>query len=388
MYYNDFKGLKLSALGMGNMRLPVLDDEKHSIDEETTARMLDYCLANGINYFDTAWPYHDGNSEIVVGKILSKYPRDSFYLATKYPTFDKSYFSRYEEVFNKQLEKCQVDHFDFYLLHNIGSHNMQYFMDPELGGKTIEYLVKQKEEGRITHFGFSTHASNADFVKFLDTYGEYMEFCQIQLNWFDWDYQEAKFKVAELNKRNIPIWVMEPIRGGKLISFTEPYMDELKAIRPDDKITDWCFKYLRTIPGVTMILSGMSNEEQLRENIESFNNDDKLTEDEVNVIYGIKEKILQAKMIPCTACRYCTSICPMELDIPRLIEIYNDDMIADYAFQTPTSIKNLGEGKGPTDCIQCRQCETQCPQEFAIPDILADLAQRAADNPYAKREVK
>lgn len=386
MYYNDFKGLKLSALGMGNMRLPVLDDK--SIDVETTARMLDYCLKNGINYFDTAWPYHDGNSELVVGDILSKYPRDSFYLATKYPTFDKSYFTRQEEVFPKQLEKCKVDYFDFYLLHNVGSHNIDFFMDPELGGKVIEYLVEQKKAGKIRHLGFSTHASNEDLVKYLDKYGEYMEFCQIQLNWFDWDYQEAKVKVDILNERGLPIWVMEPVRGGKLISYTAPYMDEFKALKPDDAITDWCFKFLRTVPGVTMILSGMSNEEQLYQNIDTFKNDDKLTEDEVKFLFGIKDKILAAKLVPCTACKYCTSICPAELNIPRLIEIYNDDMIAEYAFSTPTSVKKLGEGKGPQDCLKCHQCETQCPQEIKIPDILEVLVQRVADNPFAKREVR
>ena len=387
MYYNDFQDLKLSGLGMGNMRLPVLDDEKHSIDEETTARMLDYCLKNGINYFDTAWPYHDGNSEIVVGNILSNYPRDSFYLATKFPTFDKSYFTRYEEVFNKQLEKCKVDYFDFYLLHNVSGHNIEFFMDPELGGKVIEYLLKQKEEGRIRHFGFSSHASSEEFVQFLDKYGERMEFCQIQLNWFDWEYQDAKFKVDELNKRGIPIWVMEPVRGGKLINYTAPYIDELKKVRPDDEITDWCFKFLRTVPGVTMILSGMSNEEQLHQNVATFENNDKLSEDEIKFLFGIKDKILESKLIPCTACRYCTDTCPQELDIPRMIEIYNDDVIAEYAFSTPNAIQRLGDGKHPEDCLQCHACESQCPQNIAIPDILEMLVKRVEDNPFSKRKV-
>ena len=190
MIYKEFKGKKLSALGMGTMRLPVIDGKNDVIDEAATAEMFDYAIEKGINYFDTAWGYHDGQSELVVGKLLKKYPRDSFYVATKFPGYDASNMNKVEEIFEKQLEKTGMEYFDFYLFHNVCELNIDGYLDEKYG--IFDYLMKQKENGRIKHLGFSTHGSYDTVKRFLNAYGEHMEFCQIQLNYIDYEFQNAK----------------------------------------------------------------------------------------------------------------------------------------------------------------------------------------------------
>ena len=192
MIYKNFKDLKLSALGMGCMRLPVVDNNDSNIDEQKTAEMVGYAMKNGINYYDTAWGYHNGNSEIVMGNVLSKYPRENYYLATKFPGYDISNMDKVEQIFEKQLEKCQVEYFDFYLFHNVCEMNIDAYLDEKY--KIFEYLMKQKQNGRIRHLGFSAHGSYDIMRRFLEKYGESMEFCQIQLNYIDWTFQNAKSK--------------------------------------------------------------------------------------------------------------------------------------------------------------------------------------------------
>ena len=219
MVYKNYQDLKLSALGMGAMRLPVIDGDDAKIDEKAAAEMVAYAMEKGINYYDTAWGYHNGNSEIVMGKILSQYPREQYYLATKFPGYDLSNMDKVEEIFEKQLEKCQVTYFDFYLFHNVCEMNIDAYLDKKYG--IFEYLMKQKENGRIRHLGFSAHGSYEVMKRFLEAYGEYMEFCQIQLNYLDWSFQDAKAKVELLKEYHIPVWVMEQLRGGKLAKLSE-----------------------------------------------------------------------------------------------------------------------------------------------------------------------
>ena len=219
MIYRDFQGLKLSALGFGTMRLPTLGGEYSKIDEKAAAEMFDYAISNGVNYFDTAWGYHDGESENADGRILSNYPRDSFYLASKFPGYDLSNFGKAEEIFEKQLQKCRVDHFDFYLFHNVCEMNIDAYLDDEKYG-TYSYLIEQKRKGRIRHLGFSAHGSYAVIERFLKKYGKDLEFCQLQINYFDWEFQNAKGKVELLRKYGIPVWVMEPVRGGRLANLS------------------------------------------------------------------------------------------------------------------------------------------------------------------------
>ena len=237
MIYKDFKGMKLSALGMGAMRLPVIDGKDSQVDFEETKKMVDHAMKNGINYYDTAWGYHEGNSETVMGKALSSYPRDSFFLADKFPGYDLGNMDKVGSIFEKQLEKCGVEYFDFYLFHNVCEMNIDSYTDEKYG--IMEYLMKQKRSGRIRHLGLSVHGSRSVLERFLDAYGSEMEFCQIQLNYMDWEFQKAKEKVELLNERNIPIWVMEPLRGGQLASLDAAFEENLKALRPYETVPAW-----------------------------------------------------------------------------------------------------------------------------------------------------
>lgn len=374
MIYKNFQDLKLSALGLGTMRLPTIDGDDAKIDEITTAQMFDYAIQNGINYFDTAWGYHNGNSEIVTGKMLARYPRDSFYLASKFPGYDLSNMGKVRKIFEEQLKKCQVDHFDFYLFHNVYEKNIDPYLDEKNG--ILAYLLEQKKNGRIRHLGFSCHGSLDVLKRFLDAYGEYMEFCQIQLNYLDWNFQDAKAKVKLLNERSIPIWVMEPVRGGRLTHLPGSAENALKKLRPDEKIPAWAFRFLQAVPGVTMVLSGMSNMEQLQENIATFTTEQPLNEKEFETIVSIADDMVKGGVLPCTACHYCTSHCPMHLDIPRLLALYNEHIFTGGGFIAPMAIDALPDDKKPSACIACRSCEAVCPQRIKISEAMADFSQK------------
>ena len=196
MIYNDFGNLKLSALGMGNMRLPVRNGNDNDIDVEAAREMISFCMKSGINYYDTAYGYHGGNSELVVGELLKEYERSSFYLASKFPGYDLSNMTKVEEIFEEQLKKCQVEYFDFYMFHNVCEMNIDEYLNPEYG--IFNFLMEQKKKGRIRHLGFSTHGDINCITRFLEAYGEHMEFCQIELNYFDYRFQNAKGKVRLL----------------------------------------------------------------------------------------------------------------------------------------------------------------------------------------------
>ncbi len=377
MVYKEFQDLKLSALGMGAMRLPVMEGNDSQIDEEAAARMVDLAMESGVNYYDTAWGYHGGNSELVMGRALKKYPRENFYLATKFPGYDLSNMDKVEEIFEKQLEKCGVDYFDFYLFHNVCEMNIDAYLDPKYG--IFDYLMKQKKAGRIRHLGFSAHGAYAVMERFLEAYGKDMEFCQIQLNYLDWTFQDAKSKVELLKKWNIPVWVMEPLRGGKLASLPAEDEAKLKALRPDEGIPAWAFRFLQSIPEVTMILSGMSNEEQMKDNIRTFAEDKPLNEKEMNALLEIAAGMLK-NSVPCTACHYCVSHCPQGLDIPRLLSLYNEHSFTGGGFIAPMVLQTLPENKRPDACIGCRSCEAVCPQQIKVSEVMADFAERTKAN--------
>lgn len=373
MVYKNYQDLKLSALGMGAMRLPVIDGDDAKIDEKAAAEMVAYAMEKGINYYDTAWGYHNGNSEIVMGKILSQYPREQYYLATKFPGYDLSNMDKVEEIFEKQLEKCQVTYFDFYLFHNVCEMNIDAYLDKKYG--IFEYLMKQKENGRIRHLGFSAHGSYEVMKRFLEAYGEHMEFCQIQLNYLDWSFQDAKAKVELLKEYHIPVWVMEPLRGGKLAKLSEEDTNKLKTLRPDEDIPAWAFRFLQAIPEVTMILSGMSNFEQLKDNIATFEEDKPLNEKEMDTLLSIVDGMLNGR-VPCTACHYCVSHCPQGLDIPNLLELYNEHVFTGGGFIAPMALMAIPEEKHPSACIGCRSCEAVCPQQIKISEIMTDFADK------------
>ncbi len=366
MIYNQFQELNLSKLGFGTMRLPVLADG--SITQEQLEAMTAYAMEHGINYFDTAWPYHEGNSEIAISKALSKYPRESYYLATKYPGHQISASYNPAEIFEEQLKKCRVDYFDFYLLHNVYENSIHTYLDERWG--IVEYFKEQKRLGRIKHLGFSCHGHTELLKEFLDAVGDSMEFCQIQLNYLDWTLQDAKSKVELLNERNIPVWVMEPVRGGRLAKLDEADEVKLKAMRPDESIPAWGFRFLQNVTGVTMILSGMSNMEQMQDNIKTFEVPKPLSEEETQVLLEIAEEMKNS--VPCTACRYCTSACPMRLDIPILISVYNDLSFAS-AVGVSMRLEGLPSDKQPSACLACGKCAKMCPQLINIPEVMKNL---------------
>lgn len=371
MLYKQFQDKQLSSLGLGLMRLPVIDNDETKIDIEKTAQMVDYAIKNGINYFDTAWGYHGGNSEIVAGQILSKYPRDSFYLASKFPGYDLSNMDKVEEIFEKQLEKTGLGHFDFYMLHNVCELNVNQYLDEQYG--IIPYLLKQKELGRIKHLGFSSHGRLRTMKKFLDAVGQHMEFCQIQLNWLDWDFQKGGEKYKLLKARNIPAFVMEPLRGGKLANLPEDRATVLKDLRPDETIAAWGFRFLQSLDYIPVVLSGMSNMEQLKENIETMSERKRLTDKEGMVLMYAASGLVDP--VPCTECRYCTTHCPLGLDIPTLLSLYNEHNATENDFISTMTIESLPVEKRPSACISCKACEDVCPQRIRISEFLADLAE-------------
>ncbi|MBQ5315764.1 MAG: aldo/keto reductase [Oscillospiraceae bacterium] len=374
MIYRDFCGKKLSALGMGCMRLPVTDEKNSSIDKSATREMIDYAIKNGVNYFDTAWGYHDGESENIVGEILSEYPRDSFYIATKFPGYDVSNMTKVEEIFEEQLKKCRVDYFDFYMFHNVCESNIEEYLDRQYG--IYDYLMKQKENGRIRHLGFSTHGTLDTMKRFIDAYGKDMEFCQIQLNWIDWKMQNAKAKVEMLKEQGIPVWVMEPVRGGKLATLEEEYANELKTLRPDATPAEWSFRFLQSIPEVVVTLSGMSDMKQLIENIATYGEEKPLSEKETEKLFSVADAMTSKTTLPCTACRYCTTHCPMELDIPNLIDLYNEHVYSGGGFLAPMAIGSLPDDKKPSACLSCRACEAVCPQNIKISEMMSDFVEK------------
>lgn len=374
MLQNPFQDLTLPRLGFGTMRLPTLSDG--TIDEEKTAEMVACAMAHGVNYFDTAMPYHSGNSETVIGKILSRYDRSSFYLADKYP--GHQICSSYDPAatFEEQLRKCGVEYFDFYLLHNVYENSMKTYLNPKWG--IIEYFKEQRRLGRIRHLGFSSHCRPEHLREFLDACGEDMEFCQIQLNWLDWTLQDAKTQYELLTERNIPVWVMEPVRGGALANLPEESAQRLKALRPEESIPAWSFRFLQDLPNVKMILSGMSNLEQMEDNIKTFQQAKPLTSDERNLLLEIAEPLKGA--IPCTACRYCCDGCPAGLNIPVLLSLYNGFCITPH-LTVAMAVESFPPDKRPSACIGCGKCTQICPQSIDIPGALKAFADGLAQMP-------
>ncbi len=374
MIYREFQDLSLSALGLGMMRLPVLEGDESRIDEKTAMQMVDRAMACGINYYDTAWGYHGGNSELMAGKALSRHPRQSYCLASKFPGYDLSNFGKTKEIFERQLEKCQTDYFDFYLFHNVCEMNIDAYLDGRYG--TFDYLVEQKKNGRIRHLGFSAHGGLDVIRRFLDAYGEHMEFCQLQINWFDWEFQRAKEKYDLVQSLGIPVWVMEPLRGGKLARLGEEDLGKLRQLRPDESAAGWAFRFVQSLPGVKMILSGMSSMEQLEQNLATFAADEPLNEAEMQTLMDIARDMAARTAVPCTGCRYCTSYCPMELDIPRLLELYNEHVFTGGGFLAPMVLAALPEETRPAACNGCGACAAVCPQSIDIPAALADFSER------------
>ena len=375
MQYREFKGLQLSQLGFGAMRLPVLDGDDAKIDVEQTFRMVDYAMEHGVNYYDTAWGYHGEHSEEVMGEALRRYPRDSYYLATKFPGYDLGNMPKVREIFARQIEKTGHEYFDFYLIHNVCELNVEQYLDPKYG--IMDHLLEQKRAGRIRHLGFSSHGELPAMKRFLEVYGGEMEFCQLQLNYLDWEFQHGREKVELLKEYGIPVWVMEPVRGGKLVKLQPGQEARLKTLRPEESIVAWAFRFLQSLPEVKVILSGMSNEEQLHQNIATFEDDKPLTDEEMKALMQVASELADERSVPCTACHYCVDHCPAGLDIPRLIELYNEHIMTTkaglFGFIALMAMDAIPAEERPSACLHCRSCEQVCPQQIRISEVMEDF---------------
>ena len=381
MIYKDFKGLKLPTLGFGGMRLPK-DETSGEIDRTETAKMVDYAFQNGVNYFDTAFFYHAGTSETVLGKELARYPRDSWYLADKFPGnfievvdgkltmelenmgMENRTFNSSRDVFEYQLKNCGVDYFDFYMLHNVSETTFDLYTDDDLG--IVNYLLEEKKAGRIKHLGMSSHGRYETIDKFLSKY-DCIEFVMIQLNYLDWTLQEAGKKYDVITKHGVPVFVMEPLRGGLLAAPGEEAEALLKGSRPGDAPVSWAFKFLKSLPNVHVIISGMSDLEHVKENIEIFKVNDPASESEKAILQKVVDGM--ASFVPCTTCRYCCGVCPQNLDIPMLIATYNEAAHG-ISWYIHDVLDSLPDDKKPHACTGCGSCSPLCPQNIEIADIM------------------
>ena len=311
----------------------------------------------------------------MLGAALAAYPRESFLLADKWPGYDRRNFERIPEIFEEQFERMGVDYFDLYMLHNVCELNIDYYLDAERYG-VVEYLLEQKAVGRIRHFGISSHANLDTMQRYFDRYADVTEFCQLQVNWLDWEFQQAREKVELCRSLGIPVIVMEPLRGGRLARLGEAEMERLGRMRPGKTAVDWAFDFLKGIDGLVTVLSGVSSLEQTLDNLRIYGEDVRLTDAELAELVAIAGEMTALGAVPCTACKYCTSHCPMELDIPGLIELWNEHRFTgSHGFIAPMALGGMPEEKRPGACIGCRTCEEFCPQKIAIADVLAEFAE-------------
>lgn len=369
MNYRTFGDEQISLFGMGCMRLPVLDGDDAKIDQEQVDQMVDYALEQGVNYFDTAWGYHSGNSELAMAHALSRHPRESYKLADKFPGYDAANWGKVEEIFEEQLRKCQVEYFDFYLFHNVCEVNIDAYLDDEKYG-IYSYLMEQKRNGRIKHLGFSVHGTTETTKRFLEAYGKDMEFCQVQLNYLDYDFQDAKEKLELAREYNLPVISMEPLRGGRLAKLNEKQEGMLRALRPDESNVAWALRYLEAQPQVLTVLCGSSSFEQMKENIDVLAGGKPLNQQELDTLHDVAQDMISGDVLPCTACRYCVDHCPQGIDIPRMLELYAEHKFTGGGFLAPFALSTVPEGQKPQDCLQCGACSAVCPQSIDIPGEL------------------
>ncbi|NLD58078.1 MAG: aldo/keto reductase [Clostridiales bacterium] len=364
----------MKKLGFGMMRLPLTDpDDLKSIDQPEVNRMVDAFLEAGFNYFDTAYPYHQGTSEIAVGEALSKrHPRESFVLADKMPTFLVKAPADYPRIFEEQLERCKVSYFDCYLLHSLGAKTYEETL--RYGG--FPFVNRLKEEGRVRRVGFSFHDKPELLERILTEHPE-MEFVQLQINYADWENESiAARRCYEVALRHHkPVIVMEPVKGGSLARVPEWAEPLFEARRPGKSAASWAIRYAASLDGAFMVLSGMSTMEQLMDNIDTMRSLEPLAMDEREIVAKIARFLEEGIAVPCTACEYCVDMCPQRIPIPRYFSLYNNQSQFRLVPSHLTYYNNLAVDHGKaSDCIACGQCESNCPQHIRIIDCLRDVA--------------
>ncbi len=358
-------GVKTSLLGFGCMRFPTNADG--SINEEETLAMIDKAYQAGVNYFDTAYPYHDGKSEVVTGKALSRYPRDSYYLATKLPMWAVHSIEDAGRIFQEQLERLQKDYVDFYLLHALNRERWNQVKELDVLG----YCEQLRKEGKVRYIGFSFHDDYAAFEEILTSYS--WDFCQIQFNYMDKDTQATQKGVELAEKLGIPMIIMEPVKGGSLASLPEDVAKLFYAARPEESIASWAMRYVGSFDNVKVILSGMSAMEQVEDNIKTFADFAPLDESEQKVIAQVAETLHNRVQNGCTACRYCMP-CPAGVNIPGCFHVWNNYHIYENKQEAARRWKNeIADAQKASNCIKCGKCEQVCPQKIAIREDLARL---------------
>ena len=366
----------MKNMGFGMMRLPLTDkDDFKSVDQEQINKMVDTFMEAGFNYFDTAYPYHDGVSEVAFRKaVVERYPRDSFVVADKLPLFLITKDEELEPIFTEQLERTGLEYFDYYLLHNVSGFSEAGFV----GVNSFEFALKKKEEGKIKHLGFSTHA-NAEYIENIIKQHPELEFIQLQINYLDWENEGVEsrkcYEVAK--KYDLPIIIMEPLKGGFLVDVPDEAAKMMEDFNGEKPIS-WALRYVASLDGVFMVLSGASTIEQMEENIKIMDDFKSITSEEKEIISDVVDIINSQITVSCTKCNYCVNSCPQHINIPKLFDLYNNQKIENNVGFTAVGNAYVNyskiEGNGlASDCISCGLCVKECPQHINIPEVMKDV---------------
>lgn len=368
MYYKKFRDIELPALGFGALRFPMDEKNPDRIDREKSLPIIEKAYKGGINFFDTAYIYQNGDSERFLGEVLSEYPRESYFLSTKF------YAPRgipIRQAFEEQLERCRTEYFDFYLLHGMDESFIDLYMNQEF----IDFLNEEKASGRIRYIGFSSHAAPATLRRFLKWYDGF-DMAIIQLNYLDWKMLDAKGQYEILTEYGIPVWVMEPLKGGRLAELSEEAAGILKTAAPERSIASWGMRFLQGLPNVQVVMSGMSTIEQVEDNLKTFEKPEPLSEKEKKILLRAADLYHKELGVPCSACRYCVPYCPVGLNIPLLIKGLNEWNIDRELWK----IAELTTAKEPKNCIGCGSCAEHCPQKIDIPGAMSKFAEILSEN--------
>lgn len=354
---------EVSLLGYGLMRLPLKDRRNQSeIDKEKAQELIDRAMAGGVNYYDTAWVYHQGMSERFAGEALKKYPRESYNLADKMPVWEVKSLDDAKRIFQEQLDRCQVEYFDYYLLHSLNGGAWPNVRD----NGALEYARQMRKEGKVKYLGFSFHGDNKDLAVIADEGG--WDFAQIQLNYFDWDdYSKEQYEI--LTSHGIPVVIMEPLKGGELANLRPKTLEMLTDARPGTTAAQWAFEFIASLPNVLTILSGMTYMENVEENLKTFSPIEPLDEKGKELLAKVKEFMKEEGKIPCTTCRYCTP-CPVGVAIPDIFKMYNNYRSSLVKWMSQREYFQLEKGSRADACVECGACLKKCPQKINIPEEL------------------